>query len=108
MSIQIFITQPNGAEEELSCEDGATLLEAVQIGGLDGLVAECGGNCACGTCHCYIEFVAEGALEEPSSEEDQMLDFVVTPREDNSRLACQIKITQPLDGMRVRMPDRQF
>ena len=108
MSIQIFITQPNGAEEELSCEDGATLLEAVQIGGLDGLVAECGGNCACGTCHCYIEFVAEGALEEPSSEEDQMLDFVVTPREDNSRLACQIKITQALDGMRVGMPDRQF
>lgn len=108
MSITIFVTQPNGAEEELSAEEGQTLLECTQAAGLDGFVGECGGNCACGTCHCYVEQAPQGSLLEASNEELQMLDFVAAPREDNSRLACQIRITEEMQGMRITMPDRQF
>jgi 2Fe-2S ferredoxin len=108
VSIQIYIIQPNGAQEELNCDEHNSLLEAVQSGGIDGLVGECGGNCACGTCHCYVEYAPEGVLDAVSAEEDQMLDFVVTPRQDNSRLACQIKLTPAHAGMRIKMPERQF
>ena len=66
------------------------------------------GNCACGTCHCYVEQAPQGALLDASNEELQMLDFVAAPREDNSRLACQIRITEEMQGMRITMPDRQF
>jgi len=108
LSITIYVTQPSGAEEELIAQEDQTLLECAQAAGLDGFVGECGGNCACGTCHCYVETVPQGALADPSNEELQMLDFVAAPREDNSRLACQIRISQDLHGMRITMPDRQF
>ena len=108
MSITIFITQPNGAEEELNANEDQTLLECVQGAGLDGFVGECGGNCACGTCHCYIDFAPQGTVLEATNEELQMLDFVASPREENSRLACQIRITSEMQGMRITMPDRQF
>lgn len=108
MQIQIYLTDPRGAEEELSAPEGYTLLQAAQDAGLDGLVAECAGNCACATCHCYVEFVPDQALSEPSHEEQQMLDFVAAPREENSRLACQIIINSHMQGMRVRIAERQF
>lgn len=108
MSITVFIIHPNGAEEELIAQEDHTLLESVQSTGLDGFVGECGGNCACGTCHCYIEFAPQGSLLEATNEELQMLDFVASAREDNSRLACQIRITKDMHGMRVAMPERQF
>jgi len=56
MSITVFIIQSSGAEEELAAQEDQTVLECVQNAGIDGFVGECGGNCACGTCHCYIEF----------------------------------------------------
>jgi len=108
LSITIFVTQPNGAEEELNAQVDQTLLECVQMAGLDGFVGECGGNCACGTCHCYIEYAPADSLSEATNEELQMLDFVASPREENSRLACQIRISEDMQGMRVTMPERQF
>jgi len=108
LSITIIVTQSNGAEEELNAQLDQTLLECAQTAGLDGFVGECGGNCACGTCHCYVEFAPQGALVDPTNEELQMLDFVAAPREENSRLACQIRITEDMHGMKITMPERQF
>lgn len=108
MTIIIQIVQPSGVDIELEANEQDTLLESCQRMGIDGLVGECGGNCACGTCHCYVDYAPPGALSAPSTEELQMLDFVACEREDNSRLACQIKITQALSGMRIIMPERQF
>jgi ferredoxin, 2Fe-2S len=106
--IQLFFIQPDGAIQEASAVHGQTLLSAAREAGIDGFTAECGGNCTCATCHCYIEPTQAGELLEPSEEELAMLPFVASQREDHSRLACQIVVEYFMDGLRVYLPERQF
>ena len=105
--IKIVFIQPNGAIQEAMAQNGQTLLSAAIESGIDGFVAECGGNCTCATCHCYIEAAHAQELFEPSEEEDTMLGFTAEPREQYSRLACQIVVEYFMDGMRIYMPERQ-
>ena len=75
---------------------------------VEGILAECGGGCACATCHVYVD---EGFLEKiaPISDvEADMLECVASERKDNSRLACQIKITDQLEGLIVEIPEEQI
>lgn len=104
----ILFTQPNDAEIEASAGVGKTLLQAAEAHGVDGLLAECGGSCSCGTCHCYIDPAQLSLLAVPEKAELEMLDFVADERKPNSRLACQVKIVAELDGLRVQMPARQI
>lgn len=106
--IQLFFIQPNGAIQEATAVNGQTLLSAARDNGVDGFTAECGGNCRCATCHCYIEPTQADELLEPSDEELEMLNYAASPREAHSRLACQIVVEYFMDGLRVYMPDRQF
>lgn len=106
--IQLYFIQPNEAIQEASASDGQTLLSAARESGVDGFTAECGGNGTCGTCHCYIEPTQAEELLGPSDEELAMLDFVASPREAHSRLACQIVVEYFMDGLKVFMPERQF
>lgn len=106
--IQLYFIQPNGAIQEALATEGQTLLSAARDAGVDGFTAECGGNCRCATCHCYIEPTQAVELLEPSEEELAMLDFVASPREAHSRLACQIVVEYFMDGLKVFMPERQF
>jgi ferredoxin, 2Fe-2S len=85
---------------------GATVMETALKAGIPGIEAECGGACACATCHVYVDEAWRARVGEPSPMEEDMLDFGFDVRP-NSRLSCQIKVTDELDGLIVRTPERQ-
>jgi 2Fe-2S ferredoxin len=74
---------------------------------IDGIVAECGGACSCATCHVYVEDEWLGKLPPPDSLEDGMLDCVID-RQPNSRLSCQLRVGDEIDGITVRVPAQQI
>jgi len=82
-------------------------MEAAKLALVPGIEAECGGACACATCHVYVEEEWREKTGEPSPMEEDMLDFAFDVREE-SRLSCQIKVTEDLDGLVVRVPEKQF
>jgi ferredoxin, 2Fe-2S len=103
---KITFIDSGGNTRIVEAEVGATVMEAALKNGVPEIEAECGGACACATCHVYVD---EGWLEKtggPSPMEEDMLDFGYDVKP-NSRLSCQIKITDELDGLVVRTPERQ-
>jgi ferredoxin, 2Fe-2S len=90
----------------VSAEIGATVMETALKNGISGIEAECGGACSCATCHIYVEDGWRAKTGEASSMEEDMLDFGFDVRS-ASRLSCQIKVTEELDGLTVRIPSRQ-
>ncbi|ENN88662.1 2Fe-2S ferredoxin [Rhizobium freirei PRF 81] len=105
MSEVVFVDSA-GRETRVSAEDGETLMAVAVRSGIDGIVAQCGGALACGTCHCYIDEAHLDLLPLPSEEEADMIEFVMEPKA-NSRLSCQILMNGVTDGMRVVIPDSQ-
>jgi ferredoxin, 2Fe-2S len=103
---KITYIDSTGSSRTVEGETGATVMEAAIKNNVPGIEAECGGACACATCHVYIEEAWRAAVGEPSPMEEDMLDFGYDVRP-NSRLSCQIKITEELDGLIVRVPERQ-
>ncbi|MBK1622536.1 2Fe-2S iron-sulfur cluster-binding protein [Afifella marina] len=96
----------DGDRHEVEAENGSTVMEAALKQGLPGIEAECGGACACATCHV---FVAEEWFERtgsPEPMEEDMLDFAYDVRP-TSRLSCQIRVRDELDGLVVTIPERQ-
>ena len=83
-----------------------TVMEAAIRNNIPGIEAECGGACACATCHVYVDEVWRAKTGEPSPMEEDMLDFGYDVRP-NSRLSCQIKVSDELDGLIVTTPDKQ-
>lgn len=81
------------------------LMQVATFNNVPGIEGACGGFCSCATCHVYVE--SDHALPPPAADEESMLTGTAALREQNSRLACQIKITPALDGLVVRMPERQ-
>jgi 2Fe-2S ferredoxin len=90
----------------VEAEIGSTVMETAIKNNIPGIEAECGGACACATCHVHVDKAWWGAVGEPSPMEEDMLDFGYDVRS-NSRLSCQIKVTADLDGLVVRTPERQ-
>jgi 2Fe-2S ferredoxin len=103
---KITFIDPNGTARTVEAEIGSTVMEAAIKNGVPGIEAECGGACACATCHVYIDEAWRAAVGEPSPMEEDMLDFGYDVRP-NSRLSCQIKVVAALDGLQVRVPERQ-
>jgi ferredoxin, 2Fe-2S len=103
---KITYIEPNGNQAVVDLAEGWTLMQGATTNGVDGMDAECGGSCACATCHCYVESHAD-QLTAPTEAEENMLANVAADRRANSRLACQIKATADMDGMVVRMPATQ-
>jgi 2Fe-2S ferredoxin len=95
-----------GTSRTVGGEVGATVMETAIKNGVPGIEAECGGACACATCHVYIEEAWREKVGPPSAMEEDMLDFGYDVRA-NSRLSCQIKVRDELDGLVVRTPERQ-
>lgn len=83
---------------------GMSLMKAAVNNGVDGIAAVCGGVCACATCHCYVDEDWLDRLPDPEELEDEMLDETGAERRPNSRLSCQIKLDDTLDGLRVTIP----
>jgi len=103
---KIVFTEPGGSRREIDAPLGITLMEAARQHGVQGVVAQCGGACACATCHVYIDPAWLARLEPREDMEEGMLETAWEPR-DNSRLSCQIHITADLDGLHVTVPERQ-
>jgi 2Fe-2S ferredoxin len=103
---KITYIESSGNETEIDLPVGWTLMQGATTNGIDGIEAECGGSCACATCHCYVETLSE-RLPAPSENELNMLANVAAERRPNSRLSCQIKASADLDGMVVRLPATQ-
>ncbi len=104
---KITYIQPDGGRHTIEAETGLTVMEAAKINQIDGIEAECGGACACATCHVYVGDDWMAKTGEPSEMEEDMLDYAFDVRE-TSRLSCQIKVTDELDGLIVTVPEKQF
>ena len=103
---KITYIEHDGTEHTLDVKPGLTVMEAAVRNNIPGIDADCGGACACATCHCYVDEAGAAKTGEKSAMEESMLDFAENV-EPNSRLSCQIKVTADLDGLVVRMPESQ-
>ena len=99
--MRILCTDMEGKEHELQATDEWSVMEIIREGGI-AILAQCGGSCACATCHVYVDPAWKSKIPEPNEEEIGMLDgaFDVT---ENSRLACQIIFNPTLDGLKVKL-----
>jgi ferredoxin, 2Fe-2S len=103
----ITFIHPDDRIEPVAAQIGASAMLAALTHGVGGIVAECGGNAVCATCHVYVDAAWLAKLEPVGDDEDALLDGTATERLPNSRLSCQIKITPALDGLVLRLPERQ-
>ena len=98
----------NGTEHVVDVETGMTVMEGARDNNIPGIEADCGGACACSTCHVYVDASWVNKIPEKEDMEEDMLDFAYSPDENLSRLTCQIEVTDELDGLIVRMPEKQI
>lgn len=105
MATVIFITH-DGSKHEIAVENGSTVMEAAIKNSVPGIDAECGGACACATCHVYVDDTWAEKTGKAEAMEEDMLDFAFDVRP-SSRLSCQIKISDELDGLTVTIPEQQ-
>ena len=105
--VKITFVQPDGSQQAVEATPGVTVMEAAKLNLVPGIEAECGGACACATCHVYVDDGWTEKTGRPSEMEEDMLDFAFDVREE-SRLSCQIKVVPELDGLVLRVPEKQF
>ena len=105
--VKIVFIQPDGTQQTVDATVGNTVMEAAKINNVPGVEAECGGACACATCHVYVDDAWREKVGKPNDMGEDMLDFAFDVRE-ASWLSCQIKVTEALDGLTVRVPAKQF
>ncbi len=103
---KIIFIEYDGTVHDVEAEPGETVMEAAMRGSIASIVAECGGSCTCATCHVYVDEAWLAKSGERSLEEDEQLDNAYDVRA-NSRLSCQIKMSDELDGITVRTPSYQ-
>ena len=104
--VKITFVQPDGSQQVVEATPGMTVMEAAKLALVPGIEAECGGACACATCHVYVDEAWTAEVGEPEAMEEDMLDFAYDVRP-TSRLSCQIKVRDELDGLVVQVPERQ-
>ena len=104
---KVTYIEQNGTEHVVEVENGLSLMEGAVNNLVPGIDADCGGACACATCHIYIDPGWTKKTGEKTDMEETMLDFAEGLQE-TSRLACQIKVSDDLDGLIVRLPESQF
>lgn len=103
----ITFVHPDGRNERIDAGNAESVMLVATAHGVDGILAECGGNAMCATCHVYVEDGWLDRLPAMTDAEDALLDGAAADRLPNSRLSCQIKISPELDGLVLRLPDRQ-
>jgi 2Fe-2S ferredoxin len=103
---KITYIQFDGTENVVDVKPGLTVMEGAVKNNVRGIDADCGGAGACATCHVFVDEAWTGKTGEKSAMEESMLDFAENVQ-DNSRLSCQIKVTEELDGLVVRLPESQ-
>ena len=104
---KITYVEHSGKRHEVEVANGLTVMEGARDNGIPGIEADCGGACACSTCHVYVDAAWVDKLPKKDSMEEDMLDFAYDVRP-TSRLSCQIVIKDELDGLVVHLPKSQF
>lgn len=103
---KITFIEKNGTEHVVDADNGLSVMEVAVKNMVPGIDADCGGACACATCHVYVDEAWIEKTGKPEPMEESMLDFAHEPA-DNSRLSCQISVNDKLDGLIVRLPEFQ-
>ena len=103
----ITFIEHDGTEHAVDVPVGQTLMQAAVENSIPGILADCGGCCACATCHCYLGAAWHAAVTQPNDDERSLLDVVDTPTAE-SRLSCQLVMTEVLAGAVVRLPESQY
>ncbi len=106
----IIFIRADGRQDVLDVPVGTTLMHAAIAAGLDGIVGECGGSAMCATCHVYVGQDQDQARALPpvSAVEDAMLDSAASERRSESRLSCQLRVTEAFDGLVIHLPVSQL
>jgi 2Fe-2S ferredoxin len=104
---RITFVQPDATSVTIDARPGITLMEAARANNVKGIKAQCGGECSCSTCHCYVAPEWYDVLPPKRDDEAGLVDFAWEPRP-TSRLACQILLTDALDGLVLHLPARQL
>ncbi|MGP0093626.1 MAG: 2Fe-2S iron-sulfur cluster-binding protein [Xanthobacteraceae bacterium] len=104
--VKITFIDSGGTARTVEAEVGSTVMETAIKNSVPEIEAECGGACACSTCHLYVDEAWREKTGEPSPMEEDMLDFAFEVQP-NSRLSCQMKVREDFDGLIVRTPERQ-
>jgi ferredoxin, 2Fe-2S len=102
---KIVFVGADGTRDNVDAAVGSTVMRAAVGAGIDGIVAECGGNAMCATCHVYV--TDQDGLPELSTAEDELLEATADPRRGSSRLSCQLPVTEDMDGLVVELPENQ-
>lgn len=105
--VKIVFIEHTGAQHEVSVKTGGSVMQAAVSNGVPGIDADCGGSCSCATCHVYVNSEWLERVGEVNPVEDAMLSLSAD-RKENSRLSCQIKVTDALDGLIVTTPEFQY
>lgn len=103
---KVFYTQPDGAVKVVEGVAGESVMSTAVRNGVHGIVGQCGGTLSCATCHVYLDRRELGHFPQPSEDEDDMLDCTASDREDNSRLSCQLTLSEGM-ALHVTIPDEQ-
>ncbi|HSF94562.1 MAG TPA: 2Fe-2S iron-sulfur cluster-binding protein [Thermohalobaculum sp.] len=104
---KITYIEHNGAQHTVDVPVGLSVMEGAVNNNIPGIDADCGGACACSTCHVYVDPAWVDKLPARDDMEEDMLDFAFEPNE-RSRLTCQVKVTPELEGLVVQMPEKQI
>ena len=104
----IIYIDHEGNERQIEAKNGESVMETAIKNSVPGIDADCGGACACSTCHVYLHPDWVEKVPAKDDMEEDMLDFAYEPDPARSRLTCQIKVTDELDGLVVQMPEKQI
>lgn len=97
----VHFIQPDQSKQSVEIEAGKSIMHAAVQAGVPGIIAECGGSAMCGTCHVYVDETFQPRLKSIESVEEEILEAVPPNRQENSRLSCQVEMTDELDGIVV-------
>ncbi|HEY0824329.1 MAG TPA: 2Fe-2S iron-sulfur cluster-binding protein [Ramlibacter sp.] len=106
--IQVHLVAADGSDTTLEVKPSGSLMQAAVARDVEGIAADCGGMLTCATCHVYVREPFASRLPPPQAEELGMLEFTASPRQPNSRLSCQIALSEALDGLTVDLPPSQY
>ena len=104
---RITFVHPDETRTTIDARVGLSVMEAARDNNIRGIKAQCGGECCCSTCHCYVDVLWVKRLPPKKEDEANLVEFAWEPRE-TSRLACQILVSDALDGLVVHVPEQQL
>jgi 2Fe-2S ferredoxin len=105
---KITYIEHTGKEHTVDVANGLSVMEGARDNNVPGIEADCGGACACSTCHVYVDASWIEKVPAKDAMEEDMLDLAWEPNAETSRLTCQLKVTDALDGLIVRIPEKQI